>query len=242
MHRFRIPFAATALAAVVVFLLTLGSAAATGTGYDLSFSQAPTTAISDVALIDLQSYDPGGNNITVTMTVDGTFVLNNANYSYYLFFGGGAQENATAYALWSNSTVGTYVTLQGGVAPTGPLVGTLSNGNSELSVSIAKAVVGPSTDFVENALASYTTSATSANSYLGSYYGGGGACSGAQCSTTNTSPSSFDWWIVIVPAVVAVAVVAIVLAVVLRRKPPAAGPPPPGSPPAVPAPSPPAPP
>jgi len=235
MYRSRAPLVATALATVVASLVLVGAAAATGSGYDLSFSQVPKTSIADVALIDLQSYDPGGPNITVTMTVDGTFVLNNSNYSYYLFFGGGAQENATAYALWSNNTTGEYVTLEGGVAPTGPLVGTLSNGNSELTASIAKAVVGPSTDFVINALASYTTSATSANSYLGSYYGGGGACSGAQCSPSQTPPASFDWWWVIVPVVVVVAVIAIVIALVVRKRPPS-GAPTPAAPPVPPSP------
>jgi hypothetical protein len=235
MHRSVARLAVTALASVVTFVLVLGSASATGTGYDLSFTQAPTTSISDVALIDLVTNDPGGNNITVTMTVDGTFVLNSPEYSYYLFFGGGAQQNSTAYAVFSNNTTGSYVALEDGVGSEGSLLVTLSNGNSELTVSIAKAVVGPSSEFVVNAVATYSTSSTSANSYLGSYYGGGG-CTGAECSTTHPAASGFDWWWVIVPLVVVVVVVAVLLAVVLRRKPPAGTPPTPPAPPTAPPP------
>jgi hypothetical protein len=226
MQRSHVPTPLTGLAALAVLLVVLGAANAAGSGYDLSFSQAPPIPIADAALIDLLTNDPGGNNITVTISVDGVFVLNSSAYSYSLFFGGGAEENATAYVDFSNnSTRGTYVTLATGVSPAGSINATLSNGDSELTFSISKAVLGgSSTDFVANARASYSTPSTDANSYIGSYYGSGdsGSCTGAGCATSTPSPGTpFDWWIVIVPVVVVIAVVAIVLVLVSRRKPPA---------------------
>jgi hypothetical protein len=231
MHRSRIPTLVAGLAALSVLVVVLGAATAAGSGYDLSFSQAPPIPIADVALIDLLTNDPGGNNVTVTITVDGVFVLNSTEYSYSLFFGGGAAENATAYVDFSNNgTLGTYVTLATGVAPAGSLNATLSNGDSELTFSISKAVLGgSSTDFVANARAGYSSSSTDANSYIGSYYGSGnsGSCTGVGCGPmTHTAPASFDWWIVIVPVLAVVAVVAIVLMLVFRTKPPANSPPP----------------
>jgi hypothetical protein len=227
------------LAVLAVFVVVLGTATAASSGYDLSFNQAPTIPIANAALIDLLTNDPGGNNVTVTITVDGVFVLDSPDYSYSLFFGGGAAENATAYVDFSNnSTRGTYVTLATGVSPEGSINATLSNGDSELTFSISKAVLGgSSTDFVANARASYSTSSTDANSYIGSYYGPGdsGSCAGVGCgSSAPPPPSSFDSWVVIVPVVAIVAVVAIVLAVVLRRKPPTAPTPATTPPPATP--------
>jgi hypothetical protein len=241
MHRSRLPTLVTGLATFAAILVVLGGATAAGSGYDLSFSQAPTIPIADAALIDLLTYDPGGNNVTVTITVDGVFVLNSSEYTYSLFFGGGAAENATAYVAFSNnSTRGTYVTLATGVSPAGSLNATLSNGNSELSFSISKAVLGgSSTDFVANARAGYSTPSTVANSYIGSYYGTGdsGSCTGAGCGSSTPPPASpFDWWLVIVPVVAVVAVLAIVLMIAFRRKPPADAPPATTTPPSTPPP------
>ncbi len=230
MHRSRVALAL--LAGVASCLVVLGSAAAAGSGYDLSFTQAPTTAISDVALIDLLTSDPGGSNITVTLVVDGVFVLNSPEYSYSMYFAAGPFENATAFVQFSNTSAsGSYETLEGGSSMYGTVLATLSNGNSELSFSIAKAVVGNSTGFEANAAATFSSSATQASSQLGSTYGGGGSCTGVGCSPTGSGGSPFDWWIVIVPALVVVAVVAIVLVVALRRKPATPSPPPPAAPP-----------
>ncbi len=218
--------------AVVAGALLLGSAglaAASGSGYDLSFSQAPSTAIRSAALIGITTYDPGGSNLTVTVTLDGPFVLNSASYSYSVDFGGGSQLNATAYALFgNNTTAGSYVSLEPSSSPAGPLPFSLSNSGTVLTFSIAKVAVGTSSGFIVNALATATLGTTTASSALGSFYQNVGSCSGPLCPASSGGGSSPIDWAVILPVVVAVALVALVVVALRRRRSP---PPTPASPP-----------
>jgi hypothetical protein len=215
----RVAAVGLAVAAVAVsLLLAAGLGAAVASGYDLSFSQGVTVPVKDAALLDFSTYDAGGTNLTVSLTVQGTFVLNNSAYVYSVFFGGGAEDNSTAYVVLSNnSTAGTYFSLASENAPTGAVPFSLSNGNSELTFELAKSVVGPSTDFVANAFAVASVGSSEVSSYLGSFYpNGGGVCTGSICSSA-TPPAPFDWWTVIVPVVVVVAAIAIVVVLLTRR-------------------------
>ncbi len=221
--------------AVVAGALVVGSAglaSAAGSGYDLSFSQAPSTAIRSAALIGITTYDPGGANLTVTLTLDGPFVLNTTSYEYSVDFGGGSQLNASAYALFgNNTTAGSYVSLEPSSAPAGVLLFSLSNSGTVLTFSIAKVAVGTSSGFIVNAFATATVGTTTASSALGSFYQNVGSCSGPLCPTSSGGGNPFEDWAVLLPIVVAVALVALVVVALRRRgSPPASGapPPPPG--------------
>ncbi|HXW66598.1 MAG TPA: hypothetical protein VEL82_01770 [Thermoplasmata archaeon] len=231
------------IAGIACLVLASGLASAAGSGYNLTFSQSATTNVADVALTALSTSYSGGPNLTATMTVAGTFQMNNQNYEYAFFFGGTSTSSSAAYATFSNnSTFGYYESTTGsGGGSFGTIVYGLSNGGSSLSISLNITLVGPSSGFTANAWALYGTQSSGAVSYIGSAYtnsgggsGGGVTCTGTSCTTSAGTPAPFDWWIVIVPIVVVIAVVAVVLVLLMRRRKPAAAPapgmmpPPPG--------------
>ncbi len=214
-----------AVFSVVALLGLTGLAAASGTGYDLSFTQSASGSNANADLTAVSSNDPGGPNITVTLTVAGTFQLTSGDYFYGAWFGGSSVTNATAEAVFTNnSTVGYYAGYGSGAGGFGYLTYTLSSGGSTLTFSIAKTIVPPSTSYSLNGFALYSSDdgKTGTYSWLGSNYNGGGTCTTTACTGTGgtTSSSSFDWWIVIIPVVVIVVVIALVLVFVMRRKPP----------------------
>jgi hypothetical protein len=206
-------------------LALTGFAAAAGSGYDQNFSQAASGSTPDGDITAVSSNDPGGLNITVSLTVAGTFQLSSGDYFYGVWFGGSTPANATAEALFTNNTTaGIYVGYGSGAGAYGSMLFTLSNGGSTLSFSIAKTIVPPAASFTLNGFALYTTDngKTGSYSWLGNNYNGGGTCTSTSCSTTSgTSSTPFNWWLVIIPVVVVVVIIIVVVALMMRRKPPA---------------------
>jgi|HubBroStandDraft_1064217.scaffolds.fasta_scaffold67922_3 hypothetical protein len=219
-----------AVVVAIAFLFALsGLAAAAGSGYDLSFSQAAGGANPNADLVAVSSNDPGGANLSVQFTVAGQIVVNSNLTGYIVWFGGSSDVNATADVVFSNNTTSGFYLGYGSSAGTyGSLPFTISGGGATLSFTIAKTILPSSSDFSLNAEAvTGINSKTPSASWLGSSYGNGatGSCNGSTCTTTPSgSTSSFDWWIVIIPVVVIVVIVAVVLMLVMRKKPPAPSP------------------
>ena len=256
------------LVAAVAVLLSLGPVGAipaSGSGYNLTFSQAAGGVSNpNVDLVALSSQDPGGSNITISYTVSGTLELNGTSdpgYGYLLFFGGTTQSNSSAVVTFgNNTTAGTLLYSSSNGVGVLALFFVLSNGGSTMTFSLAKAVVGPASTFSLNAEAIYHSSSAYVFSFLGSAYqgsGGGGCPSTGGCTPApsgggSSSPGNFLLYVgIIALVVVAVAVVAVVLILRRSNRPPGlAGPggwypggpmpPPPPPPQAMPPPPPPA--
>lgn len=220
------------------------SAAAGGTGYNLSYSHAAgSSSNSAVDLVALSTNDPGGLTVSVSFTVSGTLNLASENYVYELFFGGSAESNATDWVIFTNnSTAGETFGSTGNGGGFAYVPYTLSGGGSTLSFAINKSAVGPSSSFSANAYAAagLLSSGSFTYSWLGSDYlglggGGGGTCTGvtpSSCTSTAVS-NAIAWWIygAIATLIVVVVIVVIVVVVVMRKKkspppPPMMAPPP----------------
>jgi hypothetical protein len=224
-----------AVVTVVVALLLGGVASASGSGYNLTFSQAARGTNANTDLVAVSSNDPGGPNITVQFTVAGTLVLNSDQYVYGVWFGGSGPGNSTAAVEFSNnSTAGFYDGYGANSAQYGYMPYTLSAGGATLTFSIAKTIVPPPSSFALNAYAATGSKGSYSYSWLGSSYSGGGSCTTTSCTTTTSSGSSgafSSWWLVIIPVVVVVVIVIVVLVLLMRRKPAQPGMmPPPGQP------------
>ncbi|MCI4360239.1 MAG: hypothetical protein L3J91_00890, partial [Thermoplasmata archaeon] len=215
----------SALVAAVVLLTPI--AAASGSGYSLSYTKsAGGTTNANVDLISLTT-SPTATQVTVTFQVSGSLVLNSGSYAYYIFFGGGAQTNATAYAWFSNSTAnGTWFSVSGMSYGYGELPFTLGNGGSSLTFAINQSAVGPASTFTANAFAAQGSRNSGTYSYLGTNYVGGAMCSGTTCTSTGTSTASTTsgWvWIGLGLGVVLVVIILVVVVLVVlpkRRTPP----------------------
>ncbi|MCI4340197.1 MAG: hypothetical protein L3J73_02875, partial [Thermoplasmata archaeon] len=215
-----------------------------GSGYNQSVTQSGGHASdSAVDLVSISSSDPGTAQVSVTLQVSGVLNLVSEHYAYWVYFGGAATTNATAYAIFSNGTVGSWFSTVSFGAGTLPY--TTGAGGSSLTFLINKSAVGPSSTFTLNAWAAQGTAGTGSFSWLGSNYqglgNGGGTCGSTGCSsTTSTAISGWVWIGVGLGVVILVVIVVVVLVVVLpkRRAPPpsmppmmGASPPPPNAPP-----------
>jgi len=205
----------------VAFVLGLGGfAAATGSGYNQSYTQSAGHATNGaVDLVAASSSYTSGPSLTISFSVSGSISYTGAEVGYIVWFGGSSYENATAYAVFANGSAVWIST-----TPTGEGLLTPQVSGSTLSFSMPTANLPAPASFTFNVLAydGYTQS-TGTYSWLGTDYNGGGTCTGSTCTTTGTS-SSFNWWIVIVPVVIIVVVIVVVLVMVMRKKPPTAAP------------------
>jgi hypothetical protein len=218
----------TLVMAAVLFAAPLASAS--GSGYNLNFSQASNGGInSGVDLVALSSSDNGAGKLTISFTVAGSVVTTNSAYIYDVYFGGSSASTATGYfLLTNNSTVGTLITSASGGGGFGYAAYTISG--SSLSFLVNTSSVGASSTFTLNAAAVFSGPSGDSVSYLGSAYngGGGGNCNAAGCiPTSNVATNFFSGLILIalVFLVVIVVIIVVVVVVVVRKKP---GPPPMG--------------
>lgn len=205
---------AVVVAIAFVFALS-GLASAAGSGYNQSYTQsAGHASVAAVDLTSVSSSYSGGPTIAVSFTVSGQIMWQTDGYGYLVYFGGTAESNATAYAVFSNGTAG-FVAPAG--HPEGGLLTPTVNGGT-LSFNMNVTDVGPASSYAIDVLAvEYTSSTTGTYSWLGTHYSAGGTCTSSTSCTTSSGSSSFDWWIVIIPVVV-VAVVVIVLLLMMQKK------------------------
>ena len=146
------------IAALAFVLVLSGNVAASGSGYNQSFSQAASGSNANADMTAVSTNDPGGANVSVQFTVAGQVILNSDTYVYEVWFGGSTAGNATAYGIFSNnSTNGFYLGYGSNSGSYGNLPYTLSGGGSTLSFSIAKAILPPSSSFTLNAVAVYVS-------------------------------------------------------------------------------------
>ena len=91
---------------VVTALCFAPLAAASGTGYNLSYTRAAgSTSSPAIDLVSVTSTDPGGNKLTIAFTVAGTPDVSSDSYSYSIWFGGASSSNSSAsVSLTNNST------------------------------------------------------------------------------------------------------------------------------------------
>ena len=240
----RLGLVGSALVAVVL----LGAvAAASGSGYNLSYSRgAGSTANSAIDLVGVSSSDGGGATVSVSFTVSGTLNLHDGQYSYFVWFGGSTSGNSTAWATFTNNTTaGQYYSTSGGGSSFGPLPFTATG--STLTFAMNKTALPPASAFTVNVDALYLSNSGSSEgiSWLGTDYSGGASCGPGGC--LGSTPSSIFAPLVLAAiiagvVIVVIVVVVVVLVVVMRRKrtpPPVAMPPtvlPPAPPPMAPLP------
>jgi hypothetical protein len=217
------------LVVVAVALVLAPFAAATGSGYNLSYTRAAgSTNNAAIDLIAVSSSDPGGNNLTIAFTVSGTPNLASPDYSYWFYFDGGAATNSSASVyLTNNSTSAFFDSYSSGGSSSGYIPYHVSG--STISVSVAKSAVGSATGFGVNVDAVYSNLQTSTfdESWLGTDYQG---ANGVSCTALGTCTSTghsnvgsalalgFGLLIAIVVGVVVVVIVIIVVIVLVVTK------------------------
>jgi hypothetical protein len=216
----------SATAAITCLVFLAGFAGATGSGYNLAYSQAANTAIeASVDITAVHSTYTSGPNLTASMTLAGSPVLTGSSYSYYFWFGGSSQGNSSAWVFTANSTLA-YLYSSASSFSSIPL--TVSG--DTLTVSVATSAVGLASSYAINGLAAHGTRSAATYSWLGTNYqntGGGGTCSGASCTTTAAATSAAWWLYAVAGVVIVIVVVVVVLLVVMRKRSP---PPPPAMP------------
>lgn len=226
--------AGTAIAMVTALLLS-GIVAASGSGYNQSYTQTPTNSNTAVGLTAVSSTYTSGANLSASFSVAGTIDLTSSDYMYVVWFGGTAETNFTAEAYFTNNTTaGYYVTASSVGGEFGLMDFTLSNSGSTLTFSIATALVGPASSFAIDAYALYSTKSSAQYSWLGTDYShsgaGSGSCGSSGCSGSSSSSSSSSslsgavLYGIIGVVVVVVVIVAVLLLVMRRRRPPTAAP------------------
>ncbi|MCI4349843.1 MAG: hypothetical protein L3J93_06485, partial [Thermoplasmata archaeon] len=113
-RRMRLSRIAILTGLLATLALTVPWAAASGSGYNLSYSRAAgSTSVGAVDLTSVSSSDTGASNLTISFTVSGTPDLQSSNYFYFVWFGGSSAGNATGYVSFSNSATGSYYFFSG---------------------------------------------------------------------------------------------------------------------------------
>ena len=201
---------------VMVLLVLVGlaaSATASTAGYDLSFSQPPSTSNPDVSLVRLTTSYSSGPNLTCTFAVAGTIVLSDSDYGYLVLFGGNTTINSNAYASFrGNTSRGTLTAVNvswfGSGSGVYPLSFDLSDASSTLSFSVATKLVGPPSNFSVLADALYVNASGEQFSSLG----------GVSHSTSISSGPGAWLGIVVTVVLVTAAIVAVVVILLRRRR------------------------
>ncbi|MCI4326178.1 MAG: hypothetical protein L3K16_00860 [Thermoplasmata archaeon] len=220
-----------ALVALVLCLVPL--TAASGSGFNLSFSQVPNLSVnSNVAITALSTSYSSGPNLTVTTSVSGTIQTANGDYFYDWYFGGGGSDNSTAWVEYSNNT--TSADYYGGSSSggsSGSLPVHVSGGT--ITFTISAGIVGPSSAFTANAYGEYVNDQGAGSysySYLGSNYDNAG-CTTLDCVGTGGGGSSGNaagllgfgfallLLIVVLPVVIIIIIIVVVVVLVVRKKP-----------------------
>ncbi len=224
------------VAAVALVLVLGGSVAATGSGYNQSYTQTPTNTITAVGLSAVSSSYSSGPNLTASFSVAGAINLANSDYGYWVYFGGTSSANASTIVEFSNNTTaGFWYAYSNSGSSLGSEAFVLSNGGATLTFQINVTSVGSSNAFAVDAYAWYVTNTAESYSWLGTDYqnlgggGGGITCSGDSCTTNAAASSLFSGFLLyaILGIIVVVVIVVVVLVVVMRgRRPPAGAPPP----------------
>jgi hypothetical protein len=176
----------------LVVLIMSTTAQASGSGYNLSYTRAPgSTSPAAVDLVSVSSNDPGGNNITASFSTASAIDLSSGDYIYIVYFGGTGTSNSTAYVDFSNNTTaGEYYSSNSGSFSAGVMPFVLTNGGSTLSFSIAKASVGPASNFSIDVYAEYATTNQVSFSWLGTDYNSASGPGGGTCTSAGCAPSS----------------------------------------------------
>jgi hypothetical protein len=239
----------SAIAVIALVLGLSGSVAASGTGYNLSFSQAEIGSFPDVALTALSTSNPsssalgGSANVTVSFTVAGQFQSYSSqdDYLYWIYFGGDTDTNATAWVGFDNNNTSAswYSGSSGGYAY-GTLLYTISGGGSTVTFSIATSVVGPSSSFSATAYAVYGSGTSGGYTWLGSDQSsvpGGGNGGGGSCTSTGCTASTAAGFVLgglllaaLIGVIVVVVIIVVVVVLVMRGRKASAQAPPPNPP------------
>lgn len=215
--------AATAswLLAALVVLVPLASAS--GTGYNLSFSQGASGVNGAVDLVGLTTSDNGAT-VLVTLTVSGQVSLSSSSDFYFFYSGGSSSSSATAYVEFDGNVTGLWFSSAAGSYGYGNVAGTITNSGSSLQFQLNKTSLPTSGSFTANAEAYSGSSGSGSASWIGSDFvngGGSGTCLNANC-TSATLGTALAWWvlaaILMVVVIVVIVVVVVVLVVVSRRK------------------------
>jgi hypothetical protein len=175
---------------VAVILISLGvgllgfapAAAASGSGYNLAYVEAPSPGNGHIDLIRVVTVDLGGPNISVMFQVNGTVLLNSTTYGYNIDFGVHSGSNPpppTAWVTLSNNTSDAFLHTALDWSPNSPIPIIVSAGGSAVSLSIAKSVVGPSSVF------SVVVEAQQEGPGGANILGTGFQCGWAPCTTSN---------------------------------------------------------
>jgi hypothetical protein len=209
---------------IAALVVSAPVASAAGSGYSLTFTHGSgQSADGATDLVSLTTTDPGGVQITVTIQVSGTINVVSSHYAYTVYFGGsGSAASNAATAVFSNDTLGTWIS-SGGSAGFGQMAYSIGSGGSALTFSMNKSEVGPASSFTANAFAASDSSNSA--SWIGSDYtstggGGGSNCGLSACTTPASTAISWLVYAAIGFIVVIVVIVAVVLLVVMRRKKP----------------------
>jgi hypothetical protein len=229
----------SAAATVALVLVLSGSVAATGSGYNQSYTQTSTVAVSAVGLTGVTSSYSGGPNLTASFTVAGVIDLSNSAYDYWVYFGGTSSSNASAIAEFTNNTTaGTWTAYSNSGSAFGVEAYSLSNGGSTLTFQLNLSSVGPSTGFAIDAYAYFLTGSAYDYSWLGTDYqpgagggGGGGSCGVGGCTVNGGGAAGFVFGGFLLFAVLGLVVVVIIIIVIVvlvthGKKPPMGTPPP----------------
>ncbi|MCI4320385.1 MAG: hypothetical protein L3J87_04270 [Thermoplasmata archaeon] len=211
-------------------LLTAPAALASGSGYNLSFSQSSNGSVnSAVDLVSLSSSTSGSAQLSISFTVAGSVGTTNAYDTYYVYFGGNSASSATGYFLLSdNATAGILESAGSGSFGYGAAPFTVSGGGSTLSFLVNTSAVGASSGFSLNAIATSSSPSGTSDSYLGSDYNGGGTCNAAGCISAPAVVNNIFSGLILIAVISLVAIVVIVVVVVIvvtrkKRMPPPMG-------------------
>ncbi len=226
----------TAVVGMALVLLVGGFASASGSGYNLSFTATPTNSVAAVGLTALSSSYSSGLFMNASFSVAGTVDLTNADYGYWIYFGGITSENETAIVEFSNNTtVGDWYSYSTTSFGEGYLPYTISNGGSTVSFEINISAVGAASSFQLDGYAFYDTATTASDSWIGSSFtstggGGGVTCTGTSCNVATPANALFSglFLVAVVGVVVVIVVIVVVVLLVVRRRKPPTGAPPPG--------------
>jgi preprotein translocase subunit SecG len=235
--------------AVVAMMLLSGWAAAAGSGYNLSYTSSQSCLVSDICLRSVSStYSGSGLFMNVSFSVAGSVQAWSEDFAYWVWFGGTAETNASAWMLLAgNATSGTFeyaVDNSYGY----DTINFTGNNASTASFEIPIGAIGPSSSYALDVYAWYSTSSSSAYDWLGTDYqqtsgsggtggggtGGGGTGSGGSGNGSSPTTSSsgagglLTYAIIGVVVLVIVAVVALLLVSRRRKTPPPAMAPQPG--------------
>jgi hypothetical protein len=221
----------SAVVGVVLLMLLGGLASASGSGYNLSFSQTPSNADSSVGLSSLSSSYSSGLYMNASFTVAGKLDLTSDFYEYWVYFGGIYSTNETAVVSFTNNTTFAFWEASSGTGGGfGYLPFTVVNSGSTIDFEINISSVGSSTSFALDAYALYDGPSGASYSWLGSGFGGGGSgsCTATSCNVAAPAGALLGglFLFALIGVVIVVVVIVVVVVLVMRKRPPAAAPPP----------------